>query len=173
MQEEPERPFLSKRRSRQGRYKHNEAFKESAKKGQEAMRQGKPREKKPAEEQMLVDREDPDILADVLNDPVKFLQQELARMIVAESLINRRLYSLEEPGDSALTASVKRLVDLGGAVKGLPNQHANGGKGSQKSLSESVEEALKDKAGREAVAKDTTALAGKMLERADSSFGDA
>ena len=94
-------------------------------------------------------------------------------MIVAETIINKDLYSHEVPDNNALTASTKRMVDLGAALKGLPNQHAQGGKGSTKSLSEAVKEAVerkqKDGSSGESAVED---LDKKMLERASDAFGD-
>ena len=93
-------------------------------------------------EVVLEDRSNPELEALVAQDPVAFMRKQLTSMLVRELAINNTLYSVTPPDHKALTDSNKRLMDLGESLKALPNQSDIDSKGSQRSLSELIQDAL-------------------------------
>ena len=131
-----------------------------------------PREKeKSAVERVLVVREDPDMMALLESDPIKFIQSEFSRALIAEALINRELYAHDQVDPMALTASNKRMVELADAMKTLPKQNEGARGKNQKSAAELIEDAMS--------AHDTTTIdsltngvESKALERAAGAFDE-
>jgi len=127
------------------------------------------RAEKAGKAQTTEDRDDPEIEAEVAQDPVAFMRKRLTKMLVRELAINDLLYSATPPEHKALTESNKRLMDLGESLKALPNQSDIDSKGSQRSLSELIQDALTTETSQ--YAEQSSALNAGMLARADAAFG--
>lgn len=136
-------------------------------------RKGKPRKPAPKTglNRVLVDRTDAVLQAQLDADPIKFIQSEFSRSLLAEVMINRVLYSHETVDPSALTASNKRMVELADALKTLPKQNEGARGKNQKSSAELIEDAMDS---YDPTANDTLrkSVESKALDRAAGSFDE-
>lgn len=88
-----------------------------------------------------VDRDDPRMALELSADPIRFIQNEFQRALVAETLINRELYADEHIDAMAVSASNRRLIELADALKALPKQNNGAKNRNQKSAAELIEDA--------------------------------
>lgn len=107
--------------------------------------------------------------AEVLSDPVAAVRNRMIQMLVMEQSINDELYQAKVIDHNALSASNKRLVELGQALKALPSQSAGENKGSQRSVAELIQDAV---ASSPALSVSGASVGDDMLKRASSAFGD-
>lgn len=126
---------------------------------------------KTAKDRTQVDRADLFLQGEVQSDPVKALRDRLTKMLVMEMKINDELYAQEVLDQGALSASNKRLIELGQALKALPSQSAGENKGTQRSSAEIIAtEAAKPHDPAELAEVDE--LNTNMARRAADAFGD-
>lgn len=126
---------------------------------------------KTAKDRTTVDRADLFLQGEVAADPVKALRDRLTKMLVMEMKINDELYEQEVLDQGALSASNRRLIELGQALKALPSQTAGENKGTQRSAAEIIaEEAGKEHTQEEL--EEVQSLNKNMASRAADAFGD-
>lgn len=123
-------------------------------------------------EALVEDRDNPELEDIIAADPTDFMRKRLTKMMVRELAINDTLYSMTPPDHRAITESNKRLMDIGEALKALPNQTA--GNGGSISLAEAIQAAIEAR-GSAATEKAHVAsqLETAMLERSEEHFGEA
>ncbi len=127
---------------------------------------------RPKKEATKVDRMDAELEAAVLSDPMGVIQKQFARMMVSEIIINDDLYTHEHVDSGALTASNKRLVDLGEALKALPKQQPLVATGAQRSAAEVIQQAHDRRKSLEAPEDTSMKLDKTMINRASTAFGE-
>jgi hypothetical protein len=126
---------------------------------------------KSAQERTNIERADIYLEAEVQADPVKALRDQMTRMLVCETRINSELYSSESIDHSALSASNKRIIELGQALKALPSQSAGENKGGQRSTAELIVDHF-NRAIDEPAMQEVTEVKQTMLARAADAFGE-
>ena len=124
--------------------------------------------KKAEKARTTVDRENPELEEEIEADPATFMRKQLTAMLAKEVAINSKLYTIDPPPSKEISESTKRIVDLGNALKALPNQSAGQNLGAQLSTAEIIARAL-DEAEQEP--EEALSLGNEMMERADAAFG--
>lgn len=122
-------------------------------------------------ERTNIDRADIFLEAQVQSDPVKALRDRLTKMLVMEQRINDELYASDPIDHSGLTASNRRLIELGQALKALPSQAAGENKGGQRSTAEIIADQLA-KGADPTTTKEAEELHESMASRAAVAFGE-
>lgn len=117
------------------------------------------------------DRDNPEMEEIIAADPTEFMRKRLTKMMVRELAINDTLYSMTPPDHKAISDSNKRVMDLGDALKALPNQSSGSNVGSQLSLSEAIQQAIARRVDAPVVEPINHPIKTAMMDRAESSFG--
>lgn len=135
----------------------------------EEARKNRARQLGKGKEALTEDRSNPQMELIIQADPTEFMRKQLTEMLVKETAVNSQLYSMVPVDNKALSDSTTRLISLGNALKALPSQNPGGNVGSQLSLAELIEQAIK--------VRDTTAVPvihpanQEMLDRSENHFG--